>query len=65
MFRCIIPHQEGQTHDNRIDQTTFDKPDLPSTGVRYLLVNGTVVVDGGAIVSGVAPGRALTSQPRQ
>jgi N-acyl-D-aspartate/D-glutamate deacylase len=47
------------------DQSTFDKPDLPSTGVRYLLVNGTVVVDGGAIVSGVAPGRALTSQPRQ
>jgi len=43
------------------DQATFEKPTLPSTGVRYLLVNGTVVVDGGAIVDGVAPGRPLVS----
>jgi N-acyl-D-aspartate/D-glutamate deacylase len=42
------------------DQSTFEKPDVPSTGVRYLLVNGTMVVDDGAIVPGVAPGRALT-----
>jgi N-acyl-D-aspartate/D-glutamate deacylase len=43
------------------DQATFEKPTLASTGVRYLLVNGTVVVDGGAIVDGVAPGRPLVS----
>jgi N-acyl-D-aspartate/D-glutamate deacylase len=43
------------------DQSTFEKPDLPSVGVRFLLVNGTVVVDGGAIVAGAAPGRAVTS----
>ena len=41
------------------DQSTFEKPAMPSTGVRYLLVNGTVVIDGGAIVAAVAPGRAL------
>jgi N-acyl-D-aspartate/D-glutamate deacylase len=41
------------------DQSTFEKPAVPSTGVRYLLVNGTLVIDGGAIVPGVAPGRAL------
>jgi hypothetical protein len=41
------------------DQSTFEKPAVPSTGVRYLMVNGTVVIDGGAIVPGVAPGRAL------
>jgi N-acyl-D-aspartate/D-glutamate deacylase len=41
------------------DQSTFEKPLLPSTGVRYLMVQGTVVIDGGSIVAGVAPGRAL------
>ena len=41
------------------DQSTFEKPDVPSVGVRYLMVNGTVVVDGGAVVEGVAPGRAV------
>jgi len=41
------------------DQSTFEKPDVPSTGVRYLLVNGTLVIDGGTIIEGIAPGRAL------
>jgi hypothetical protein len=27
--------------------------------VRYLVVNGTAVIDRGAVVPGVAPGRAL------
>jgi N-acyl-D-aspartate/D-glutamate deacylase len=44
------------------DQSTFEKPNVPSTGVRYLLVNGTLVVDGGAIVPGVAPGRAIVGR---
>ncbi len=47
------------------DQSTFEKPNLPSTGVKYLLVNGTVVIDGGTIVSGVAPGRALVGPAAQ
>jgi hypothetical protein len=41
------------------DQSTFEKPDLPSTGVKYLLVNGVVVIDSGAIMPNVVPGRAL------
>ena len=41
------------------DRSTFEKPMEPSTGVRYLLVGGTVVVDDGKIVDGVFPGRAL------
>lgn len=36
-----------------------EKPSLPSIGVRYLVVNGILVVDAGEIVSGVAPGRAV------
>jgi hypothetical protein len=47
------------------DQSTFEKPSLPSIGVRYLLVNGTVVIDGGAIVPGVTPGRALLGPPAE
>jgi len=43
------------------DQSTFEKPNVPSTGVRYLLVNGRLAVDGGALVSGIAPGEAITS----
>jgi N-acyl-D-aspartate/D-glutamate deacylase len=45
------------------DQSTFEKPAVPSTGVRYLLVNGALVVDGGTLVSGVMPGKAITSNP--
>jgi len=41
------------------DQSTFEKPAVPSTGVRFLLVNGTLVIDGGALVPGVTPGRAV------
>lgn len=41
------------------DRATFQKPTEPSTGVRYLVVGGTVVVDEGRIVSDVLPGRAI------
>lgn len=41
------------------DRSTFAKPMLPSVGVHYLLVGGTVLVDGGKIVENVFPGRAL------
>jgi len=41
------------------DRSTFAKPMEPSTGVRYLVVGGTIVVDEGKIVPNVFPGRAL------
>lgn len=41
------------------DQATFEKPMEPSTGVRYLIVGGTVLVDERKIVPNVFPGRAL------
>ena len=41
------------------DHSTFEKPMSPSEGVRYLVVGGTVVVDGGKIVSDVFPGQPL------
>ncbi len=41
------------------DRATYRAPAEPSVGVRFLLVSGTVVVDGGRVVEGVFPGRAL------
>ena len=42
------------------DRATYRSPAEPSVGVRFLLVAGTLVVDGGRVVDGVAPGRGLT-----
>jgi len=41
------------------DKATFKDPMLPSVGVHYLVVEGTVVVDDGKIAPDVYPGRAL------
>jgi hypothetical protein len=41
------------------DRATYRAPAEPSVGVRFLLVAGTVVVDGGRVVEGAFPGRAL------
>jgi N-acyl-D-aspartate/D-glutamate deacylase len=41
------------------DHATFEKPMMPSVGVHYLLVAGTVVVNEGNIVPDVFPGRVL------
>ena len=62
--------QEGATADIVIfdpakiqDGATYSAPNEPSTGVRYLLVGGTVVIDNAAVMANVAPGRAITSRP--
>jgi N-acyl-D-aspartate/D-glutamate deacylase len=39
-----------------IDKATFEKPAQSSVGISYVLVNGTLVVDHGELVDGVAPG---------
>lgn len=46
------------------DRSTYEKPMEPSTGVHYLLVGGTVLVDEGKIVPNVFPGRALVGGRR-
>ncbi len=45
------------------DRATFRAPTEPSVGMRYVLVAGTLVVDGGRIVEGVFPGRPLLRTP--
>lgn len=41
------------------DRSTFENPMEPSTGVRYLVVGGTLLIDEGKIVPDVFPGHAL------
>jgi N-acyl-D-aspartate/D-glutamate deacylase len=45
------------------DRATYDKPMVASTGVRYVVVNGTLVVDGGELVRDVFPGRGVRREP--
>ena len=41
------------------DRATFEKPAQYSEGIQYVMVNGTLVVNRGELVSGVTPGRGV------
>jgi N-acyl-D-aspartate/D-glutamate deacylase len=41
------------------DRATYKDPMEPSTGMQYVIVNGTVLIDQGKMVSDVFPGKAL------
>lgn len=43
------------------DRATYEQPELPATGMRYVIVNGRIAVDDGAF-TGVLAGRALRKQ---
>jgi N-acyl-D-aspartate/D-glutamate deacylase len=43
------------------DRSTYAAPNEPSVGVRYLFVGGALVIDNGALVPNLHPGRAITS----
>jgi Amidohydrolase family len=47
------------------DRSTYEKPMEPSAGVRFLLVQGIVVVEEGKIVPDQFPGRALLGSDRR
>lgn len=44
------------------DEATFAKPDLPSTGIPYVLVGGVLVVDNGQVVETTHPGKGIRAQ---
>ena len=45
------------------DLATYEHPDLPATGVKYVVVNGRLAIDGGKYTGALA-GRALSRPPR-
>jgi N-acyl-D-aspartate/D-glutamate deacylase len=50
--------------DTVLDRATFDKPDLPSEGIPYVMVRGTFVVDRSEVVEGVHPGKGIRATNR-
>ena len=46
------------------DSATYFEPTRPSTGVRYLFVNGTAVVADGMLDSAALPGRPVRGRPQ-
>jgi N-acyl-D-aspartate/D-glutamate deacylase len=42
-----------------IDHATFKAPAAPSSGMRFVIVNGIVLIDKGALVANRFPGKAL------
>ncbi len=45
------------------DRATYEHPTEHSTGMRFVVVNGVLVIDKGAIVPGVLPGRSIVAGP--
>tara|TARA_B100000745_G_C19884395_1_gene295427 strand:- start:256 stop:501 length:246 start_codon:yes stop_codon:yes gene_type:complete len=41
------------------DKATYSHPTLPSSGIKYVLVNGTFVVKDGGIQDGLFPGKGI------
>ena len=41
------------------DRSTFEEPELPSVGVRHVIVNGTILIRDGKVVPQTFPGRPL------
>ncbi|MGF1772533.1 amidohydrolase family protein [Vibrio wakamikoensis] len=41
------------------DNSTLKEPGLPATGIPYVVVNGTVVVEDSKVLKGVYPGKAI------
>jgi N-acyl-D-aspartate/D-glutamate deacylase len=46
------------------DRATYEQPNLYSTGIRYVLVNGTPVVRDGQLVADAAPGQGVRAALR-
>jgi len=44
------------------DQATVERPDLPSKGIEYVLVEGQIVLEKGAVNKKVRPGRGIRSE---
>jgi N-acyl-D-aspartate/D-glutamate deacylase len=45
------------------DRSSYKAPREPSIGMRYVIVNGSVLIDAGQLVSGNFPGKAIELEP--
>ena len=45
------------------DHATYEKGTLPSTGIPYVIVNGTIVVKDSKVLKGVNPGQPIRFEP--
>jgi N-acyl-D-glutamate deacylase len=45
------------------DNATYEKGTVPSTGIPYVLVNGTLVVKDSKVLKGVNPGQPIRYEP--
>jgi N-acyl-D-glutamate deacylase len=45
------------------DNATYEKGTLPSTGIPYVVVNGTIVVKDSKVLKGVNPGQPVRYEP--
>lgn len=64
--------QEGMVADVTVfdpekvtDNATYEKGTLPSTGIPYVVVNGTIVVKDSKVLSGVYPGQPIRYEPTE
>jgi N-acyl-D-aspartate/D-glutamate deacylase len=46
------------------DRATYQSPRIPSLGMKYVIVNGSVLIDEGKLVSGTYPGRPIVLEER-
>jgi N-acyl-D-aspartate/D-glutamate deacylase len=46
------------------DRATYREPKLPSIGMKYVMVGGTLVVEQGQLAAGATPGRPITVESR-
>jgi len=47
------------------DQATYEKGTLPSVGIPYVVVNGTIVVKDAQVLKGVNPGQPIRYEPEK
>jgi N-acyl-D-aspartate/D-glutamate deacylase len=47
------------------DRSTYQQPMEPSTGMKFVIVNGTLLIDGGKMEPNTFPGRAMTHDSRE
>ena len=47
--------------DRVIDNSTYEEPTLPPTGIEFVIVGGKTVVEAGQVVEGALPGVGVKS----